>query len=218
MKMTMWNQLQPELGEPADWLGNWHPLAEQLGSTNGLAALKDVSLSMRVPIVENFASLRRFLESYQRQILLPHELPAIQRAFDHTCRHEVRELCEYDRQLANEPALKSFAEASRRVGQTELMKLRPLRDERIIRRYLEAVQRNEANAWHSLVYGLTLALYSMPLRQGLLGYGYQTTRGFIYSAARSLQLSEKDCRGLLEELCGNLPATVEFLIAQRVAA
>lgn len=214
----MWNQLQPELGEPADWLGNWHPLAEQLGSTSGLAALKDVSLSMQVPIVDDFPSLRRFLESYQLQILLPHELPAIQRAFDHTCRHEVRELCEFDRQLADEPALKSFAEASRRVGQTELLKLRPLRDERIIRRYLEAVQRNEANAWHSLVYGLTLALYSMPLRQGLLGYGYQTTRGFIYSAAKPLQLSEKDCRNLLEELCGNLPATVEALIAQRAAA
>lgn len=214
----MWNQLQPELGEPADWLGNWHPLAEQLGSTNGLAALKDVSLSMQVPIVRDLSSLRRFLENYQRQILLPHELPAIQRAFDHTCRHEVRELCEYDRQIAEESALKSFAEASRRVGHTELSKLRPLRDERIIRRYLEAIERKEANGWHTLVYGLTLALYSMPLRQGLLGYGYQTTRGFIYSAARSLQLSEKDCRNLLEELCGNLPATVESLIAQRVAA
>src|SRR6185503_2250409 len=134
-----------------------------------------------------------------------HELPAIQRAFDHACRHEVRELAEYDRQLASESALKPFAEASRRVGQTELLKLRPLRDERIVRRYLEAIERGEANAWHTLVYGLTLALYSMPLRQGLLGYGYQTTRGFIYSAAKSLQLSENDCRALLEDLCAPLP-------------
>jgi urease accessory protein UreF len=218
MTMKMWNESQIANSEPADWLGNWHPLAEQLGSTNGMAALKEVSQSMQVAIVDDFPSLRRFLESYQARILLPHELPAIQRAFDHTCRHEVREMCEYDRQLADEPALRSFAEASRRVGQTELLKLRPLRDERIIRRYLEAVERKEANAWHTLVYGLTLALYSMPLRQGLLGYGYQTTRGFIYSAARSLQLSEKDCRGLLEELCGNLPASVESLIAQRAAA
>ena len=41
----------------------------------------------------------------------------------------------------------------------------------------------EANAWHTLVYGVTLALYSIPLRQGLLGYGYQTMRGFIYFRA-----------------------------------
>jgi urease accessory protein UreF len=209
---------QPAQGEPKDWLGDWHPLAEQLGSANGLVALSDISNSMQVPVVHDLPSLRFFLTSYQKQLLLPIELPAIQRAFDHTCRHEVRELAEFDRQLASEAALKPFAEASKRIGQTELLKLRPLRDERIVRRYLEAVERNEANAWHTLVYGLTLALYSIPLRQGLLGYGYQTTRGFIYSAAKALQLSEKDCRALLDELCANLPAAVEGLIAQRVAA
>jgi urease accessory protein UreF len=209
---------QPAQGEPNDWLGDWHPLAEQLGSANGLVALSDISASMQVPLVHDLPSLRNFLNCYQKQLLLPIELPAIYRAFDHTSRHEVRELAEFDRQLANEPALKPFAEASRRIGQTELMKLRPLRDERIVRRYLETVERHEANAWHTLVYGLTLALYSIPLRQGLLGYGYQTTRGFIYSAAKALQLSEKDCRALLDELCGNLPAAVEGLIAQRAAA
>jgi urease accessory protein UreF len=209
---------QPAQGEPTDWLGDWHPLAEQLGSANGLVALSDISNSMQVPLVHDLPSLRFFLTSYQKQLLLPIELPAIQRAFDHTCRHEVRELAEFDRQLANEAALKPFAEASKRIGQTELLKLRPLRDERIVRRYLEAIERHEANAWHTLVYGLTLALYSIPLRQGLLGYGYQTTRGFIYSAARALQLSEKDCRNLLDELCANLPAAVEGLIAQRAAA
>jgi urease accessory protein UreF len=209
---------QPAQGEPTDWLGDWHPLAEQLGSANGLVALSDISASMQVPLVHDLSSLRNFLTSYQKQLLLPIELPAIQRAFDHTCRHEVRELAEFDRLLAGEAALRPFAEASRRIGQTELLKLRPLRDERIVRRYLEHIERGEANAWHTLVYGLTLALYSIPLRQGLLGYGYQTTRGFIYSAAKALQLSEKDCRALLDELCGNLPAAVEGLIAQRAAA
>lgn len=214
----MLREFQPERGEPNDWLGDWHPLAEQLGSANGLVALSDISASMQVPFVHDLPSLRNFLTNYQKQLLMPIELPAIQRAFDHTCRHEVRELAEFDRQLAVEPALKPFAESSRRVGQTELLKLRPLRDERIVRRYLEAVERKEANAWHTLVYGLTLALYSMPLRQGLLGYGFQTTRGFIYSAAKGLQLSENDCRLLLDELCANLPAAVESLIAQRAAA
>ena len=214
----MWQQFQTAPGEPADWLGDWHPLAEQLGSANGLVALGEISASMSVPLVQDLPSLRRFLQNYQRRILLPHELPAIQRAFDHACRREVRELAEFDRQLADEPALKPFAEASRRIGRTELLKLRPLRDERMVRRYLEAVQRSQAHAWHTLVYGLTLALYSMPLRQGLLGYGFQTTRGFIYAASRSLSLSEKLCRALLEELCASLPSAVESLIARRAAA
>src|SRR5580765_4746800 len=137
----MWQPFQIAQREPAEWLGDWHPLVEQLGSANGLVALGDVSAAMQIPSVHDLPSLRRFLQQYQRDILLPHELPAIQRAFDHACRHEVRELAEYDRQLASEAALKPFAEASRRVGQTELLKLRPLRDERIVRRYLEAIER-----------------------------------------------------------------------------
>lgn len=214
----MWNQFQPALGEPAEWLGDWHPLVEQLGSANGLVALSEVSASMQIPLVHDCPSLRRFLEQYQKHILLPHELPAIQRAFDHVCRNELREMIAFDCELASESALKPFMDASRRVGKTELLKLRPLRDERIVRRYLDAVESGEANAWHTVVYGLTLALYSMPLRQGLLGYGYQTTRGFIYSAAKPLHLSENDCRSLLENLCASLPAAVEALIAKRLAA
>ena len=93
-----------------------------------------------------------------------------------------------------------------------------MRDQRVVQRYLQAVESDQADGWHTLVYGLTLAVYSLPLRQGLLGYGYQTTRGFIYAAARPLQLSEMNCRALLEELCANLPLAVEELIAQRVAA
>jgi urease accessory protein UreF len=214
----MWKQPQLVSGEPAEWVGDWPPLAEQLGSANGLAALSEITASLRIVSVCNRASLRQFLRNYQQQILMPVELPAIRRAFDHTCRHEVRELIEFDRQLGNEASLRPFAEASRRIGQCELQKLRPLRDERIVRRYLEAVARGDANAWHTLVYGLTLALYSMPLRQGLLGYGFQTTRGFIYSAARFLQLSDRDCRTFLQELCEPLSEAVEALIAQRLAA
>jgi urease accessory protein UreF len=214
----MWKQLQSVASEPAEWLGDCHPLVEQLGSTSGLAALSEVSACLRTSPVQDLPSLRRFLQDYQNRVLLEVELPAIQRAFDHVCRYEVRELVGLDRDMAGDPALTPFAEASRRVGQFELRKLRPLRDERVVRRYLEAVDQGHANAWHTLVYGLTLALYSLPLRQGLLGYGFQTTRGFIYSAAKSLQLSEKRCHLLLQELCVDLPAPVEALLGRRAAA
>jgi len=213
----MWQQFQPALGEPAEWLGDLHPLVEQLGSTHGLVSLGEVSASLRLAPVHDLGSLRNFLRDYHRAILLPLEWPAIRRAFDHACRHEVRELVDFDRQYGSLAVLKPFVEASRRVGQCELQKLRPLRDERLVRRYLEAVGRAEANAWHTLVYGLTLSLYSLPLRQGLLGYGFQTTRGFIYAASPSLRLSESECRALLQELCAGFPAALEQLLAQTPA-
>jgi urease accessory protein UreF len=203
---------QVALVDAAEWLGDWHPLAEQLGSAAGLVTLGSVSATLRVTPVHDLSSLRKFLTDYRQQILQPLEWPAIHAAHQHVEKQEVRELVALDRQLENEPALQIFARASQRVGQMQLQKLRPLRDVRFVQRYLQAVEAAEAFGWHTLVYGVTLAVYSLPIRQGLLGYAHQTTRGFIYSAARMLRLSERQCRSLFDEMCAPLPAAVEEFI------
>jgi len=210
----MVKQTQLALNDAAEWLGDWHPLAEQLGSADGLLTLASVSSEFRLPPVHDAASLERALRQYQAQILLPIELPAIQAAHGHTSRNELRELVALDQELQQRPVLQRFASASRRVGQGQLQKLRPLRDQRMVRRYLQAVETGLAHGWHTLVYGLTLEIYSLALRQGLLGYAHQTTRGFIYSAARMLQLSERQCRHLFESLCADLPGAVDDLLKQ----
>ena len=211
----MVKQTQLALTDATEWLGDWHPLAEQLGSTDGLRTLCSVSTLLALKPVNDLCSLRRFLESYQSQILIPFELPAIQTAFGHVSRHEVRELIAFDQQFSGEPLLKDFASASQRVGQAQIRKLRPLRDDRVVQRYLAAVEAGEAKGWHTLVYGLTLAIYSLPLRQGLLGYAQQTTRGFIYAAARPLELSERDCRVVFDQMCEGLPEAVEKLVGEK---
>jgi urease accessory protein UreF len=104
------------------------------------------------------------------------------------------------------------------VGQAQLRKLRPLRDERLIQRYLRAVEAGQAHGWHTLVYGVTLAIYSLPLRQGLLGYSHQTTRGFIYAAARPLRLSERTCRAVFDGLSTGLAASVAGLLTAAPSA
>ena len=204
--------------DPAEWLGDWHPLAEQLGSTDGLVTLSSVSTLLKLSPVRDAKSLRNFLQNYQTHILLPIELPAIQAAYGHATRFETRELVALDRQLENERVLQSFAAASRRVGQSQLEKLRPLRDQRLVQRYLSAVEEGQANGWHTLVYGMTLAIYSLPLRQGLLGYAHQTTQGFIHSAARNLRLSERKCRALFADLCSGLPERIAELMSGKMAA
>jgi len=203
---------QLALNDAAEWLGDWHPLAEQLGSVDGLLTLASISSELELPPVHDEASLERALRQYQQQILLPIELPAIQAAHGHASRNELRELVALDQQLQQQPVLQRFASASRRVGHGQLQKLRPLHDQRMVRRYLHAVDIGLAHGWHTLVYGLTLEIYSLALRQGLLGYAHQTTRGFIYSAARMLQLSERQCRRLFESLCAALPHAVEDLL------
>jgi urease accessory protein UreF len=209
----MVKQTQVALSDAAEWLGDWHPLAEQLGSTDGLLTLASAFSPLRLGPVHDLCSLRRFLQAYHARILLPFELPAIRSAHAHASCNGLHELVALDRQLAGEPLLQYFAEPSRRVGQSQLRKLRPLRDLRLLQRYLRAVEAGQAGGWHTLVYGLTLAIYSLPLRQGLLGYAHQTTRGFIYSAPRSLRLSERTCRALFDELCAGLPAAIEVCLA-----
>jgi urease accessory protein UreF len=211
----MVKQPQVAISDAAEWLGDWHPLTEQLGSADGLVTLGSVSSLLRLTPVRDLASLRAFLFQYQDQILRPLELPAIEAAHGHTARMELRELIELDQRLVDEPLLSNFALASRRVGQSQLRKLRPLRDQRMVQRYLQAVDSGEASAWHTLVYGLTLEVYSLPLRQGLLGYAQQTTRGFIYAASAPLQLSECHCRELFDDLCAGLPDAIEELLRTR---
>lgn len=213
---NMWPQ--PQLAQdPAEWLGNAHPLVEQLGSADGLVSLHTLVEALALQPVASLPALRDFLLEYHARILMPHELPAIRSAYTHAASQHARELVALDWALSREPALGNFAPASRRVGLAQLQRLRPLRDERLVQRYLGAVTSGEAHGWHTLVYGVTLVVYSLPLRQGLLSYAQQTTRGFIQAAAPSLKLAEVRLQELFDELCAPLPAAVEALLQNQAA-
>ncbi|MBI2927464.1 MAG: hypothetical protein HYY24_17350 [Verrucomicrobia bacterium] len=199
---------------PPELSGDAAALTRQLGSPDGLIELALVSASVRLPRAYDLPSLRRCLVAYHNEILAPLELPVVYRACQHAGRGEVRELIALDQQLSQQPRLKDFAEASQRVGWSQLRQLRPLRDQRLVRRYILAVEQGEARAWHTIVYGVVLSLYSVPLRQGLLSYGWQTTNGFIQSAARSLRLPEADCQALLHELGEGLSPVVAQLLSR----
>lgn len=214
----MFQRRQIALSDATEWLGDWHPLAEQLGSANGLVTLSSLSRELGLPPVCDLPGLENFLIQHQQQVLVPFELPAIQAAYTHASLNELREMVAMDQQMGQESHLKLYAAPSRRIGQAQIRKLKPLRDQRIVQRYLQAVETGAANGWHTVVYGLTLFVYSLPLRQGLLGYAYEITRGFIYSAAKTLRLSERDCRALFDRVSSALPGAVESLIRQRVAA
>ena len=208
------NQYKPGLPEAVQLLGDCHPLLEQLGSAEGLFTLSGMAVSLRLPKVDSLAALAQFLEAYQSQILLPLELPSIYRAHQHASRNEARELVALDLEMTAQRRHRGLPAASRRVGRSQLQRLRPLRDARVVQRYLQAVEEENAHAWHTLVYGLTLAIYSLPVRQGLLSYARQTFNGFIQAAARPLRLSVAQCGTLLEALCAGLPTKLEPILTE----
>ena len=186
--------------------------AEQIGSPSGLAILGAAPVELKVRSVVDLATLREFLEGYLKEILKCLELPLIRLSCHHAGRCQTRELIALDELLANKPILNPFATVSQKVGLAQLRALRPLRDDRVVRRYLEAAERGEARAWHTVVYGLMMSVYSLPLRQGLIHYGTQTLRGFLVSAGTSLDLPEQQLEELHEQLCSRLPGLVEIVL------
>ena len=200
---------------PAELLGDAHPLLDTLGSPEDLAHAAVLPASLTFARITDVPALRRFLEAYRAQILQPVELPAIIAAYGHAARGELRELLALDAQLAKEPMLRPFAQASCRVGQRQLSKLRPMRDQRLVQRYLAALAEGQARGWHTLVYGVSLAMFSLPLRQGLQNYAEQTMRGFLLGATRSLRLTEGESDALLAEYFSTVPDTIREVMDAR---
>lgn len=208
----MLSQSQQSRWSAVDGLSELHPFLVQLGSVDGLVPLSAVAASLRLPQVQDVAALETLLQAYRVKLLLELELPAICRACHHAARNEVRELVALDQALARRRRWRPLAEASRRVGRGQLERLRPLRDQRVVQRYLQAVEQCQACAWHTLVFGLTLALYSVPVRQGLLAYARQALAGLIRTAARPLRLSRTECQQLLDRLCADLPQQLDKVV------
>lgn len=188
------------------------PLTDQLGSADELTTLGPIACSHQLTKVHSLPALRDFLLRYRDQALGPQEFRHITLAYDLSTKSFIRELLALDQELARDPALQEFQLASRHVGKRQLNRLRAMKDLRLVQRYREAVNGGQAHGWHTLVYGVVLATYSLPLRQGLLHYGRQTLGGFIQSAARALDLREDACLELQCELNASLPALIDETI------
>jgi len=195
-------------------LGDLTALAEQLGGADGLFQLPCGAACLAERDVNSPAALGAFLKDYVSTVLLPWDLPAVSRGYYHTTRYEARELIAFDRSLHDQSALGGFADSSRRVGRMQLVRLRPLRGERLLQRYSAAVEEGEAYGWHSVVFGVVLALYSFPLRQGLAHFGQQTVNGFVQAARNSIPLTHAQSQELLAGQAGAILQAIESIVGE----
>jgi urease accessory protein UreF len=195
--------------EAESLLGEFRTLLRQVGSPGVVAHLPD---PFWVATVDGPPALGQFLEDYLVRLLLPCELPAIAAACDHARRGELRELLAQDQLLAAPMLATPFGAPSRRMGWLQLARLRPLRDDRLVQRYLAAVESGQAYGWHTLVYGVTLAVYSLPLRQGLLFYSQETLAALASAAGRSKSFGPSQLDEMLSALLARVPKAVEAAI------
>ena len=165
------------------------------------------------PEIVDSSSLRAFVRRYNAGVMTRIELPAVRDAYWHAAHYEVRELIALDIAVGRAPALQRYIEASRAAGRRQLRRLLPMRDQRMVRRYWNAIERGEAYGCHAVVFGMVLSLFSLPLRQGLLHYAHQTLAGFVRAGARRLALPPAVALCVMDEATRGLPATVEELLA-----
>jgi urease accessory protein UreF len=184
---------------PVEFGGSLNGLLRQLGSAWSLVAFEAATEAGRAGAAANREDLARRLADFQQKVLRDHELPAIHRAALHASHNETRELIGLARSLR--PSVPtSMAEASLRVGASQLQRLRPLRDHRVVQRFLDAVEGGQAEPWHPVVFGLTLAVFSLPVLQGMTVYERQSLASFLEAAARPLALFDAERRALIESL------------------
>lgn len=198
---------------PAGEYENPRGLAERLGSAQELTSLSHSAYAHQLTRIHSLPALREFLERYRDEVLAPHELRCIARAAEYAGQNHLKELLALDEELGRSEQVQEFQLASRHVGKRQLNRMRPMKDLRVLQRYRDAVNEGKAYGWHTLVYGLVLSTYSIPVRQGLLHYGRQTLGGFIQSAARPLDLSEDACIDLQNELSLSLPPLIQQTLA-----
>jgi len=142
------------------------------------------ALVAQLGLPESPASLSGFRTGSQPEVLLAMlrdevirrtEWPAILRAAELARQGHHRELLELDDAFGRglPPEL---ARASCCVGRHQLSRLRALRDQRVIQRYLDAIDGGRARGWNPIVYGIVLAVFGIPLRQGLVHYANSILR------------------------------------------
>ena len=157
---------------------------EDLGRENGGVNARDVAAGDVLDWPEDFgwpvagdlfpaeaASAEGMSGDFQRALMASvtgEDWPTIIRAHEAASRGDWRGLLALDREWGARPGrCGKVAEASYRAGQRQLGRMRPMRDVRVVQRYLEAVEAGTARGWHPVVYGMVLAVHSIPLRQGL---------------------------------------------------
>jgi len=194
--------------------GGQHPYAAQLDALEGVLCVDSIARALGTARAQTTLELSVLLERYRVTLLEPVELHAVAAAHRHAARGEALELIALDEALAGtHPEWLQLAPASQRFGTDHLKRLQPLRDERVVQRFLDAAREGRAPANHPVVFGLTMAVFSIAPRQGLADYAQSALESVVATAAGKLKLTQADRNDLINRSQTRLPEAIERMVA-----
>lgn len=171
------------------------PAADSVPSTVGFPA--DLAR------VQSWSEFEERLSRHAREVIVARDWPVVLRAWDLAQQGLSRELVALDHSWdpGDGPGM---AEASWRVGRRQLNRLRPLRDLRVVQKYLSAIDAGTARGWHPMVFGVVMAAFGIPLRQGLVHYATQTATGWCDAVLRIREWSREEGELSVDRVCAPL--------------
>ena len=191
-----------------------HPYEAQLESLEGVLCAALVGAATGHGPLTTREGLAERLAAYRRTLLEPVELPAISHAQALASTGRVKELIALDNALlGNHPEWLQLAPGSTRFGNDYLTRLRPLRDERVVQRVLEAARLGQMPGHHLTVFGLTMAVISIAPRQGLADYAQAALAAVVATAAGKLKLTQDEREALLAPTRDTLPDAIRRMVA-----
>jgi urease accessory protein UreF len=187
-------------------------LVSRLGDAGEALSAAGLAAALALPALAGREELPAFLATFRERLLLGVELPAVYRAAGHAAAGEARELVALDAALAPRFPRGAFAAASRRVGRHQLRRLHPLRDVRVVRRYLAAVEAGAAPGHHVVVFGLVVGVFMLPPRPALAHYAL-VTHGTLARLAGAPLGADEACLAALEAAArGEVEAALHALL------
>ena len=191
-----------------------HPYEAQLDALETVLCADTIAQVLGMAPLQSGADLERLLERYRTTILEPIELPAITRVNIQALRGRAAELITQDQSFAGmHPEWLLLMPASTRMGRDYLNRLRPLQDERVIQKLIEAVKYDRTPGHHLTVFGLTMAVFSIARRQGLAEYAQFALNAVVSTAAEKLKITQEERDYLLSRSQTQLPQSISRLMA-----
>ncbi|MBM3849589.1 MAG: hypothetical protein FJ396_05265 [Verrucomicrobia bacterium] len=186
------------------------PGASDAEETGWDPALPTGPVGLPIPAGTSRGDPAEFLEAHRDTVIVGLDWPVILAAAEAMRLGRHRDLLRLDHDY---PVRRDgrWAEASFRVGRRQLSRLRSARDLRAVQRYLAAVEDGLAQGWNPVVFGIALAAFHLPYRQGLLHYAVTLMRG-LARGCRPTGVVEPGWIAAMDRLEAPLPEAVRRLL------
>jgi urease accessory protein len=181
---------------PIDWLPVLLQNSDSLFPTGAYAHSSGLEEMVRLGVVTDEASLKRFLLDQVILALRHLELPYVRFAYEAGQRGDLDLLAELSEEISAWKLCRETRDASMQMGQGRLQAARKV----FASPLLEALAASPIPKHLIVIYGCQMALAKMPLEPVLAGYCYQSVAGVCGASLKLIRIGQQGMHCVLQQV------------------